>query len=423
VSPRNTRWARLAPLVFITYSLAYLDRVNYGFGAAGGLAKSLGITSAIAALLGATFFAGYFLFQIPGAIYAESRSARRLLFWSLILWGVCAGATGLITNIPLLFVDRFVLGVVESAVLPALLIFISHWFTRTERSRMNAILILGNPVTVLWASIVSGYLVERVSWQAMFVVEGIPAIVWAFVWNAIVRDDPKDAPWLPKAERDALDTALAAEQRALVPAESYAAAFRRPTVVLLAAQYFFWSVGIYAFVLWLPSIVRTASSLGISATGWLTAIPYAVGAIAMVVVSAYSDRSGDRKRVTAISLFIGAIAFTASFTLGTSHFALSFATLVIAGAAMYAPYGPFFAIVPEILPRNVAGPAMALVNSCGALGGFVGTYLVGWLNGTTGSPTISYGFLAASLFVSVALTLALRLPNLSTASVMPRASM
>jgi MFS family permease len=153
------RWPRLLLLAFITYSLAYLDRVNFGFGAASGLAKSLGITPSIASLLGATFFLGYFLFQIPGGHYAESHSAKRLVFWGLLLWGVFASATGVITNIPLLFVDRFVLGVVESMVLPAMIVFLSQWFTQRERSRANTVLILGNPVTVLWASIVSGYLI------------------------------------------------------------------------------------------------------------------------------------------------------------------------------------------------------------------------------------------------------------------------
>ena len=78
---------------------------------------------------------------------------------------------------------------------------------------------------------------------------------------------------------------------------------------------------------------------------------------------------------------------------------------MIAGGAMYAPYGPFFAIIPEILPRNVAGGAMALINSMGALGSFAGSYFVGYLNGTTGGFGASYIFMAGSLFLSALLTI------------------
>ena len=126
------RWIRLIPIVFITYSLAYLDRANYSFGAAGGLAEDLNITAATSSLLGALFFLGYFFFQIPGAHYAENKSAKKLIFWSLILWGLLATATGLISNVKILFVIRFSLGVVESAVMPAMLVFLSHWFTKAE---------------------------------------------------------------------------------------------------------------------------------------------------------------------------------------------------------------------------------------------------------------------------------------------------
>src|SRR6185437_4423727 len=165
------RWLRLVPVAFITYSLAYLDRANYGFGAAAGMAKDLGISGETGSLLG-LFFLGYFFCQVPGAHYAEQHSAKRLIFWGLIAWGVLASATGLISNIPLLMADRFLLGVVESVVLPGMLVFLSHWFTRAERSRANSFLILGNPVTVLWMSVVSGYLIRALDWRWMFVAEG-----------------------------------------------------------------------------------------------------------------------------------------------------------------------------------------------------------------------------------------------------------
>ena len=117
------RWIRLIPIAFITYSLAYLDRANFGFAAAGGMTKDLNITPAMSSLLSSLFFLGYFFFQIPGTLYAANKSAKKLIFWSLILWGGLAAATGMISNINVLIVIRFALGVVESAVMPAMIIF------------------------------------------------------------------------------------------------------------------------------------------------------------------------------------------------------------------------------------------------------------------------------------------------------------
>ncbi len=401
----SSRWARLVPIAFVTYSLAYVDRANYSIGSAAGLGKDLGITGEQDALLGALFFLGYFLFQIPGAWYAESRSAKRLIFWSLLLWGVLASLTGVIRDIHLLYLDRFLLGIAESVVLPGMLIFLSHWFTKPERSRANAFLILGNPVTVLWMSIVSGYLVRAIGWRGMFIAEGVPAIVWAFFWWRLVQDTPAQAGWLAANERISIETQLAEEQSALKPVRNYAAAFRTPLVIVLAAQYFCWSVGVYGFVIWLPSMLKTGRAIGIVEIGWLSAAPYLLATLLMITVSTLSDRSGWRRMFVWPFLVVAALAFLGSFLLGRASFWPGFVLLVLAGGAMYAPYGPFFAWIPETLPRNVAGGAIALINSCGALGSFVGSYAVGWMNAATGGPDLSYLTLAGALLLSGLLTL------------------
>lgn len=401
----SKRWWYIMPIVFITYSLAYLDRANFSFASAAGINEDLGITKGMSSLLGALFFLGYFFFQIPGAIYAERRSVKRLIFWCLILWGGCATLTGLVSNIPMLVGIRFMLGVVEAAVMPAMLIYISNWFTKSERSRANTFLILGNPVTVLWMSIVSGYLIHAYGWREMFIIEGIPAVIWAFCWWVLVHDKPSQAKWLNDDEKEALQAQLAKEQEGIKAVRNYGEAFRSRNVIILCGQYFAWSIGVYGFVLWLPSILRSGSQMGMVEAGWLSAVPYLAATIAMILVSWASDKMQNRKLFVWPLLLIGALAFLGSYLVGSDNFWLSYTLLVIAGAAMYAPYGPFFAIIPEMLPRNVAGGAMALINSMGALGSFFGAWFVGYLNGSTGSPAASYIFMGAALLVSVFLTL------------------
>lgn len=400
------RWYRLIPIAFITYSLAYLDRANFGFALAGGMAEDLKITAAMSSLLGSLFFLGYFFFQIPGTHYAANKSARKLIFWSLLLWGALASATGMVNDARILIVIRFMLGVVESAVMPSMLVFLSRWFSKSERSRANTFLILGNPVTILWMSILSGYLINSLDWRWMFILEGLPAIIWAFFWWWLVVDKPENAGWLDEQEKNDLSEQLRSEQDSIKPVKNYAEAFRSRAVILLCLQYFLWCIGVYGFVMWLPSIIKAAPEMNIVKTGWLAAVPYVFAIIGMLLSSYFSDKTLNRKAFIWPYLLIGSVAFYSSYLIGSSNFWFSFILLVIAGAVMYAPYGPFFAVMTEILPRNVAGGAIALVNSFGALGSFAGAYVVGYLNGATSGFGTSYLFMSGSLLLSSILMVA-----------------
>lgn len=412
--PGSSRWTRMLPIAFVTYSLAYLDRSNFSIASAGGMSKELHMTSATAGLVGASFFLGYFLLQVPGMLYAERRSVRSLIFWCVLAWGVLASLQGLLTSTTALIGVRFLLGAVEAAVLPAMVVLLSRWFTKRERGQANAFLILGNPVTVLWLSVLSGYLIELTSWRGMFVIEGVPAVLWAFYFRAQVYDHPREAPWLPAAECEVVEQTLAAEQeslRATVGSASYSTALRSPPVLLLCAQYLLWSIGVYGFVFWLPSIVKAGSSSGIGTTGLLSAIPYVFAVLAMILNSRSSDRSEVRRRFIWPWLLIGSLAFYGSYLLGPNHFWLSFMLLIIAAAGMYAPYGPFFALIPELLPGKVAAIAVALINAFGALGGFLGTYLVGWLDTVTGTSSAAFLLLALTMAAAAAVVLLVRQPG------------
>jgi len=408
----SQRWRRLMPLAFITYSFAYLDRANYSLGAAGGLEHTLHLTPGKVGLLGGLFFIGYFIFQVPAAIFAERRSVKRLMFWSLIVWGLSAAAQGVINSYPLLLADRFLLGVVEAAVIPAMLVFLTHWFSSRERGRADTFLILGNPVTLLWMSVLSGYLIAATSYRWMFVIEGLPAIVWAFVFRALSADRPRDAKWLAASERTEIEERLASEQADVPKAKGYGEVLRSWNVWVLAVQYALWSVGIYGFVFWLPTIVKSLSGNGIGSTGLLSAVPYALAVVLMLGNSYVSDRVHQRRRLFVWPfLIVGAIAFYLSYRVGTGHFIESFVLLIIAGGVMYAPYGPYFAFLPEFMPQNVSGAAMGAINAFGALGGFAGAYVVGALGGGTKSGA-AFIFMGACLLAAGLLMFLVKRPQM-----------
>ena len=393
------RWLRILPAVFITYSLAYLDRSNYGFGAAAGLAATLNISKDRAALLGSLFFLGYLLFQVPGTALARRFGVRKLVASALMAWGVLAAMTGVIRQFWLLAVDRLLLGVAESFIMPAMLMLLMQWFTRSERSRANSVLILGNPVTVLWMSVASGYLIRHFGWQKTFIFEGLPSIVWSIVWLWLIRDRPEEAAWLPAPERIALREQLNSEPCQLPRATGTIEALRNPNVILLCIQYFFWSFGMYGFVLWLPTIIRRAES-DMGTTGLLSAVPYVLAIGMMLVNSHFADRSKVRHKFVWPFLCAAGIAFFGCFATQTSGFKANFVFLIVACGAMYAPYGPFFASIPELVPASIAGEITAYINSSGALGGFFGTWLIGVANAHVSIDPGGFLLMTAALLLS-----------------------
>ncbi len=395
------RWARILPAVFVTYSLAYLDRSNYGFGAAAGMAGELHISGQRSALLGALFFLGYMLPQIPGTAYASRHSARRLVFWALLAWGSFAALTGVIRNFWLLAADRLLLGTAESFVFPAMLVLLTRWFTKTERSRANAILMLGNPGTIVWMSAATGFLIHAAGWRTMFLLEGIVSVVWSFLWLVLVRDSPDEAEWMNDASRAELRREL--EDGAARTAQRLRSARRLPLSECPAALH-------PVFLLESRRLrLRALAAAHHRQRGWAADLYHWAAHCRAVSLRRNPDASRraslrPQPRAQALHLAVaGALRAQRSEprasprrtpSSGPTHSCLSRV------APCMLPTGRFFAIVPEMLPKNVAGQVMALVNSCGAFGGFAGTYLVGLFQAWTGSAQAGFLLMSLSLVVS-----------------------
>ncbi|TCW17573.1 sugar phosphate permease [Raoultella sp. BIGb0138] len=407
LSPR--RWWFIMPVVFITYSLAFLDKANYSFAAAAGINDDLGISKGLSSLIGALFFLGYFLFQIPGGILAERTSVRKLLAFSLIVWGICATATGMVHSIPALIAIRFALGVVEAVVMPSLLVLTARWFSKKERSKANTIFLLGNPITILWMSILSGYLIDNWGWRHMFIVQGAPAIAWAVAWYLLIRDRPADVSWLNKDEKQAIEQTLKAEQQQKPAMTGYGMVFRSANVIKLAGWLFLQSIGYYGFLMWLPSIIR-ASSTSMSHTGWLASLPYGLAVVFMLIAAWLSDKYQQRVPFIVWPIAVAAACFAILSVTGTEHFWLSYSLLTVAGICMYIPFGSFFASIADVLPGSMVGGATGLINCCGSLGAFLGAYLVGYLNALTDSTTTSYILMAVCLLGCAILGKSIRMP-------------
>jgi sugar phosphate permease len=401
------RWVFVIPVAAIMYMLAYVDRNNVSI-ILPYIGKDLPLSGSAKGMASGIFFVGYMLLQIPAAVLAARWSARKTVLILMVLWGIAAMTCGLVHTQGQLYAARFVLGVFEGGVWPAVLILLASWFPLRERARANALWMACLPVSSILMSPVSGWMLDHMSWRAVFVAQGVPPLIWAVVWWFAVADRPAHARWISTAERAYIEDRLRTDQAAM-PATgqaSYAQTLRNRQVQLLVAVYFFWITGFYGFTLWLPSVIKALTHNG-SATevGLLTAVPYTCALAAMLLNAVRSDRTGNRRVAVAAPPVVAAVGLLLGITVHSDVWQM--VLLCVVAATVYAPYGPFWAIPAQVLRFEVIAVAMGLINAIGNLGGFVGPYVVGWLNDATGSNSAGFVMLALSLLVGSVITLLL----------------
>lgn len=404
------RWWRILPPTIIIYVFGYMDRSSLGFAMAGGMNEAIGMTASVAGMAGGVFYFGYLLLQFPGGDIAEKASAKKFLTWSIVAFGVFAFATGLVTNIWQLIVLRFLLGVAEGGVMPAVLVILSHWFPIEERARANAIFIMNNAIASVITGPLAGWLITVYGWRYVFFVEGTITIFLIFIWWPLIDDSPEKAKWLSAAERMYLVKKLKEERENAKNTGkgpvNYRELLGNIDLWKLVIIYFCVQVAVIAYVLWLPTMIKSLMNTGMTTVGFLSAVPYIATIGGLYVFAARSDRSGNRRVNTALPIFCFAICFFMS-TQTKDMIWVSYAFLVGVGFFQQAHNGVFWSIPPMLFPREVAGGARGLINGCGNLGGFFGPSMVGWFITMFHSPDIGIYVLSGFLLVACIVTLTL----------------
>lgn len=398
----DRRWLRIIPVAFIMYTIAFVDRTNISL-ALPEIGRDLHMDPAQQGNAFGLFFFGYVLLQIPGGYLAERWSAKKFVSTLLVTWGLCAVVCGLVRTQTEFFLMRFLLGVTEGGVWPATLVLLAHWFPRAERARANAYWMLCLPAAVVISSPISGWILQHWGWRVMIVSEGALPFLWLIIWIWFIADHPREARWISGEERDFLENTLHRESAELDTGrrESIFRTFFRGEVLLLVLIYFIMNSFNYGYQAWLPSAIEAgAKHLSRFMVGVLYAIPYFITMIGMVLNSRHSDRRRERRGHLGIALAWGGVFMVGGVLLQQYSAVGAFVLLAIVGAGSYGGHGPFWAIPTETLPRSVAGSAMGLINALGNLGGFVGPYIVGWLNKQTGNFVYGFGLLGVALIVA-----------------------
>jgi sugar phosphate permease len=398
--PRQ-RWVRIIPVAFLMYTIAFMDRINIGFGI-DGMQKSLGFGAEVSGLASGIFFLGYMFLQIPGGQWAMRWSARKFVTLSLIVWGVFAILTGLVQNMAELLIVRFILGVAEGGVWPATLVLLANWFPYDERARANSYWMFCLPVASIIMSPISGWILTWADWRTLFILEGLPPLVWAAIWWFAVADTPDTAKWLTPQERAYLDQKFEEDHRNAPPAEehaSWSAVLKSGRVWWLFVAYFLIQVGFYGVSLWLPVMVKDMTKQGFGLVGILSALPYVAAVICMYINARHSDHTNERRMHTAIPLILGGIALLLSGLLGPSSPTLGMIFLILTEGFTLAYVGIFWTLPPLFLKKEVLGSAMGFINM-GNLGGFLGPFIFGFFAAQTGSNLVGIVVLCISLVLA-----------------------
>lgn len=407
---RKVTW-RLVPFLMFCYFIAYLDRVNVGFA---GTTMRADLNLSAAAFGGAAgiFFLAYFFFEVPSNLALNAFGARRWIARIMFTWGLISGAQAFVAGEFSFNIVRLLLGVAEAGFFPGIIFFLTLWFPTAYRARIVGWFMFAIPISTVIGAPISGAVLglEGVAglhgWQWMFLIEAFPSLIMTFAVLYYLTDRPIDAHWLEPQERqwlqDRLDRERADRQRILDL--SWFRAMMDWRVIALGLVYMGCNIPQYGLSFFLPQIVKAFGVSNVMA-GFITAVPYLVGAIGMIVWGMHSDRASERKWHAVIAFLFIIVGLSLASVTGNPTIKMLF--LCIAGFGFFAVLPIFWTLPTAFLSGAGAAAGIAAVNSIGNLGGYLGPQAFGLLRDQTGSDVAGLIFLAGCAFVGMLIVLLL----------------
>jgi MFS family permease len=408
---------RLIPLLILLYFVNYLDRVNIAFAGPNGMNDELGLSATAFGVAAGVFFIGYLLLEVPSNLMLHRFGARRWIARILATWGIVATAMAFTPNSTVLIVLRFLLGVAEAGFFPGIILYLTYWFPAAQRARMTAWFMTAIPISTALGAVLSTLIIRYADglfglsgWRVMFLLEGIPAVVLAFVTWFLLTDRPGTASWLPEAEREALERQLAAEreQTATGSPGTVLDALRSPRVLALSWVYFGVVYGLYALGFFLPTIIKGfaqqyGTTYGTVEQGLINAVPYLVGLVAMIL---WTRRAVNPTVRVAVPALVGGLAIPVALYLSNPWLAMIAVT--ICACSVLAALPGFWSLPTAYLTGAAAAAGIGLINSLGNLSGFVAPYVTGLLSDATGNNRLGLWVVGLCMLSAAAVTWALR---------------
>jgi ACS family tartrate transporter-like MFS transporter len=377
--------------------------VNIGFAALT-MNKDLSLSPAAFGFGAGLFLLGIIMCEVPSNIMLGKFGARRWLARIAVSWGLLTMLMSMIQGERSFYIVRFLIGAAEAGAFPGIVVYLSSWFPKSHRARLNALFLLSIPLTNAVSSPIAAALMtldghfNLAGWQWLFLIEGTASVLFGIlVWFVLV-DRPADAKWLSQAEKDALTNALMEEQQKAksVKAATLWATFTSIPVILLGLMYSGVNVSMTVSAFWVPQIVKT-SGLSTWLVSFGSAITFTAGAIAMIIWGRHSDRTGERTLHTVIP----ALVATAGWCLAA--YAKDPVTLIsglsLAAVGHFSATAVLWAFPPNFLSRAMAPAGTATITAMAHIASALGTPMLGSIKNSTGS--FRYGMLVVGAYLLI----------------------
>jgi D-galactonate transporter len=400
---------RLVPFLFLCYLSAYLDRINVAFAKLQML-NDLGFNEAIYGFGASVFFIGYLLFEVPSNLVLLRVGPRRWIARIMVTWGIISAGMMFVKTPAMFYLMRFLLGVAEAGFFPAIVLYLTYWFPSSRRSKVTALFMTGIPMSGVIGGPLSGWLMTALGgshgiagWQWLFLLEGVPTVLLGIIAFFFLDDKVEDATWLTDSQKAVIEQKLK-DEAPKNQLHSVTDGLLNPKILLISGVYFFYTMGLYGVSFWLPTLIKSSGVADPLDVGLLTAIPYAAGALAMVLVSQSSDRTGERRWHLIVPGLVGACGLALSVVVAHST-VLALIALTLGTMGVMTTISQFWVLPPAFLGGAAAAAGLALANSVGSISGVVSPSLIGVIKNATGSAGAGVLVLSVSLVIGGLLVL------------------
>lgn len=407
---RRIAW-RILPLTIVCFLFSYFDRINISF-AKTQMQAELGLSDAAYGFAASIFFFGYVMFEIPSSYGLKKYGAPSWICRIMVSWGLATAALVFAYNEYTLYFLRFLIGVMEAGFGPALLFYLACWFPKKNLASMNGIWFLSIPLSGVLGAPVSGVILEYMNgflglagWHWLFVLSGLPCALLGVIVLFKLDRDIQSAKWLSKEEKDILQRNLDNDKQKSQPihASLWKVIFTRE-VFILSVIYFMVKLTGYGLNFWMPHLISSAGVESQLTVGLLTALPYLVAAVGMIIVTRCSDASGERRKYLWQCMFVGGIGYFAACYFNESYVLLT-SFLILATAGVFIAIPIFWTIPQKAFAGLAIAGGIAAINTVGQLSGMVAPMLVGYVNDLTGNTYMGMLVLAPFCFICVAVIL------------------
>ncbi len=372
-------------IVFMVWLLSYMDRMVMAT-AIPYVAKEFNLSPVAMGAVLSSFFAGYFLCQIPGGILADKFGARKVMAFAVLWWSVFTAVTGAVGSLMSMIYVRFVFGIGEGIAPAATWKALANWTPMKDRGMANGLMMASNALGPALAPLFVVAVMQAWGWRAVFYSLLIPGVLLAlWIWYSL-PDKPADKKGITPEElaeleenKAELGTANTASNMSFWNVISESAVWKSFLIL------FFSNISVWGFTSWLPSYLVKARGFELTKLGFAASIPFFAGTVGFVLGGWLIDKpfKNNKKIPLIINQIMGAIFLYMTYTVQSLDMLIVYQTL--ACFFLFTATGVIFGLPMSAISKEIAGRAMGIVNTGGQLAGFLSPIIVGYLVQSSGA--------------------------------------